>query len=135
MELVRVTNLTIKLYNLDDLDKVFEKIEKINEKAVSRKSSTGISVAVEVDLLENRQKQDDVPPLYKMRLALSEALQGAANSLRYVPEDSVNGKRYDLLESKGNYTDRPEQDNAPCSKCSCKYAVNPGDKSIPRPPH
>lgn len=83
MELVRVTNLAIKLYNLDDLDKVFEKIEKINEKAVSRKSSTGISVAVEVDLLENCKKQD----------------------------------------------------SAQYSKCSCKYAVRPGDKSVPRPPH
>lgn len=88
-----------------------------------------------VAALEEQSKQDDVPPIYKMRLALSEALQDAANGLRYVPEDSVNGKRYDLLESGGNYTDRPEQDSAPCSKCSCKYAVKPGDKSVPRPPH
>lgn len=70
-----------------------------------------------VSTLEKQSKQNDVPPIYKMRLALSEALQDAANGLRYVPEDSVNGKRYDLLESRGNYTDRPE----------CK--------SVPRPPH
>lgn len=134
-KMVRATNLKIMVYSLDALDLALEKVAALNQVAESDVTSNHMDVSIEVDLREIPEPNDGIPPLYKMRLALSEALQDAANGLRYVPEDSVNGKRYNLLEPGGNYTDRPEQDDTPHSKCSCKYAVSPGDKSIPRPPH
>ena len=113
-KLIKPASLTIKVYSFDDLDKVLKKINELNEKVESGYISGSIGANIEVDLKEIHETKNDIPPIYKMRLALSEALQDAANGLRYVPEDSVNGKRYDLLESRGNYTDRPECKSVPC---------------------
>lgn len=52
-----------------------------------------------VAALEKQSKKNDIPPLYQIKLALSEALQNAAHSLEFVPEDSVNGKHFDYFES------------------------------------
>ncbi len=54
-----------------------------------------------VSALENQSKQNDVPPLYQIRAALSEALRNLACDLEFVPEDSINGKHFDCPESGG----------------------------------
>lgn len=48
----------------------------------------------------------------------------------------VSKKRWKQMERRVAALEKQlKQDNAPHSKCSCKYAVRPDDKSVPRPPH